>query len=161
MVCCWVVCGGQNQSNRARPNCMFIPGLFVGGNCLLNDGTVSVVRSPHSPCLPAGNTATNRQDFPLPDPPASVEASGGFNYPNSNGFQFEAVAIHKCIREGRTLSDQYTPNEMMAVRTRRATAIISSIFVLYKYLHACRENTNTHTTVSVVTQCCPAPSRRK
>eukprot|EP00903_Cladosiphon_okamuranus_P012750 g11920.t1 len=62
-----------------------------------------------------GNVSTTREDFPLPEPPASVEVSGGFNYPNSNGFQFEAVAIHKCIREGRTSSDQYTPNDMMAV----------------------------------------------
>eukprot|EP00752_Nemacystus_decipiens_P003343 g3092.t1 len=62
-----------------------------------------------------GNTSTMRQDFPLPDPPASVGASGGFNYPNSNGFQFEALAIHKCIREGRMWSDKYTPKEMMAV----------------------------------------------
>lgn len=77
----------------------------------------------------AGNTATNRHDFPLPDPPASVETSGGFNYPNSNGFQFEAVAIHKCIREGKTLSDQYTPNEMMAVRMYKRTG---------RLFHACR-----------------------
>lgn len=63
----------------------------------------------------SGNTNTTRHDFPLPDPPASVEATGGFNYPNSNGFQFEAEAVHKCIREGKTYSDQYTPNEMLAV----------------------------------------------
>lgn len=63
-----------------------------------------------------GNTSTMREDFPLPEPPASVEASGGFNYPNSNGFQFEASAIHKCIREGRTSSDQYAQKDMMAVR---------------------------------------------
>ncbi|CAN0262765.1 unnamed protein product [Ectocarpus fasciculatus] len=62
-----------------------------------------------------GNTTTIRHEFPLPNPPASVDASGGFNYPNSNGFQFEAVAIHKCIRGGRTSSDQYTPDEMLAV----------------------------------------------
>jgi hypothetical protein len=32
-------------------------------------------------------------DYPLPCPPPSVPASGGFNYPNSNGFQFEAMAL--------------------------------------------------------------------
>lgn len=64
----------------------------------------------------AGEIVTTRHDFPLPDPPASVEAAGGFNYPNSNGFQYEADAIHKCIREGRTSCDLYTTSEMMAVR---------------------------------------------
>ena len=64
----------------------------------------------------AGETVTTRHDFPLPDPPASVEAAGGFNYPNSNGLQYEADAIHKCIREGRTSSDLYTTSEMIAVR---------------------------------------------
>jgi len=72
-----------------------------------------------SPCCRSGNVTTVRQDFPLPEPPASVEASGGFNYPNSNGFQYEAVAIHKCIREGRTCSEQYTPNDMLVVRLFR------------------------------------------
>ncbi|CAM9127419.1 unnamed protein product [Hapterophycus canaliculatus] len=62
-----------------------------------------------------GNTTTTRHDFPLPDPPASVEATGGFNYPNSNGFQYEAVAIHQCIRGGHASSDQYSPDEIMAV----------------------------------------------
>lgn len=75
----------------------------------------------------AGETVTTRHDFPLPDPPASVEAAGGFNYPNSNGFQYEADAIHKCIRAGRTSSDLYTTSEMMAVRLsiirRRLTLI--------------------------------------
>lgn len=66
-----------------------------------------------------------RQDFPLPDPPASVEATGGFNYPNSVGFHYEALAVHKSIRAGRTSCEQYTPAEMMAVRAHS---------VQYKYI---------------------------
>lgn len=73
--------------------------------------------SRHALEFPAGNTTTTLHDFPLPDPPATVEATGGFNYPNSNGFQYEAVAIHQCIRGGQVSSDQYTPNEIMAVRS--------------------------------------------
>lgn len=64
---------------------------------------------------PAGNITTTRHDFPLPDPPASVEEAGGFNYPNSTGFQFEAEAVYKCIREGRTTCAQYTGSEMITV----------------------------------------------
>lgn len=77
--------------------------------------TLSYECTTFDPVLFSGNTTTIRHEFPLPNPPASVDASGGFNYPNSNGFQFEAVAIHKCIRGGRTSSDQYTPDEMLAV----------------------------------------------
>lgn len=65
----------------------------------------------------AGETVATRHDFPLPDPPASVAAAGGFNYPNSNGFQYEADAIYKCIREGQISCDLYTTSEMMAVRS--------------------------------------------
>lgn len=43
-------------------------------------------------------------DYPLPAPPASVEASGGFNYPNSNGFQYEALAV-QVGRSSRTTTD--------------------------------------------------------
>ncbi|CAM9605269.1 unnamed protein product [Ectocarpus sp. 6 AP-2014] len=87
------------------------------------EGRIKLLSPAHCPtaievttkAIGRGNTTTIRHDFPLPDPPASVDASGGFNYPNSNGFQFEAAAIHKCIRGGRTSSDQYTPDEMLAV----------------------------------------------
>lgn len=41
----------------------------------------------------SGNVEERVFDYPLPCPPPSVPASGGFNYPNSNGFQFEAMAL--------------------------------------------------------------------
>lgn len=41
----------------------------------------------------SGNVEERVFDYPLPTPPPSVAASGGFNYPNSNGFQFEAMAL--------------------------------------------------------------------
>lgn len=65
---------------------------------------------------PAGNSATKCYDFPLPDVPPSVEAAGGFFYPNSNGFQYEAAAVYNCIRSGKTSCPMYPPGEMVAVR---------------------------------------------
>lgn len=70
----------------------------------------------HAPNSFAANTILERMDFPLPPVPESVEKAGGFNYPNSNGFQFEAEAIHQCIRDGKTSCPVYPSGEMVAVR---------------------------------------------
>ncbi|CAM9907701.1 unnamed protein product [Discosporangium mesarthrocarpum] len=62
-----------------------------------------------------GNSTTQRYDFNLPELPASVKAAGDFYYPNSNGFQYEAAAVHKAIRAGHTSCSEYPLEETIAV----------------------------------------------
>ncbi|CAN0293165.1 unnamed protein product [Phaeothamnion confervicola] len=62
-----------------------------------------------------GNVERELLEFPLPPPPAAVVVTGGFNYPNSEGFAFEARAIHRCVRAGLTHCPQYPPEEVLAV----------------------------------------------
>lgn len=54
-------------------------------------------------------------DYTLPPHPASVDAAGGFNYPNSNGFQYEAAAVQRCIAKGLGECPQYTAEESLTV----------------------------------------------
>jgi dihydrodiol dehydrogenase / D-xylose 1-dehydrogenase (NADP) len=54
-------------------------------------------------------------DYPLPPHPASVDATGEFNYPNSNGFQYEAAAVQRCISKGLAECPQYTADESLVV----------------------------------------------
>ena len=53
-------------------------------------------------------------DYTLPEPPASVAATGGFNYPNSNGFQYEAAAVQRCVLAGAAECPQFTVAETVA-----------------------------------------------
>lgn len=62
-----------------------------------------------------GNVVEQLVDYPLPAPPAAVDAAGGFNYPNSNGFQYEAAAVQRCIARGLGECPQYTAEESLAV----------------------------------------------
>ncbi|CAM9310474.1 unnamed protein product [Heterosigma akashiwo] len=48
-----------------------------------------------------GNVERETLEFPLPDEPPAIAASGGFNYPNSIGFSYEAAAVQQCLRAGR------------------------------------------------------------
>lgn len=61
-------------------------------------------------------------DFPLPPlPPAALAApvspdmSEYFNYPNSNGFQYEAAAVQRCLLAGLKECPQYPNDEMLQV----------------------------------------------
>lgn len=81
-----------------------------------------------TPSLPQPNQPTNQQplkrpgnvveqlvDYPLPPPPSAVATAGGFNYPNSNGFQYEAAAVQRCIARGLPECPQYTAEESLVV----------------------------------------------
>ncbi len=54
-------------------------------------------------------------DYPLPPPPAAVDAAGGFNYPNSQGFQYEAAAVQRCLARGLVECPQYSAEESLVV----------------------------------------------
>jgi len=54
-------------------------------------------------------------EYEIPEPPKSVTDAGGFNYPNSNGFQYEALAVHRCLLSNYKYAPQYTPEETLAV----------------------------------------------
>jgi dihydrodiol dehydrogenase / D-xylose 1-dehydrogenase (NADP) len=55
--------------------------------------------------------------YPLPEVTVEMEEAGGFEYPNSIGFCYEAAAVARCIKAGRLEAPQYTHQEtLFAVR---------------------------------------------
>ncbi|CAM9621800.1 unnamed protein product [Chrysoparadoxa australica] len=62
-----------------------------------------------------GNVTSKRVEYPLPAETEEMEQAGGFHYPNSLGFHYEALAVHRCIRAGLTYCPQYSPEECVAV----------------------------------------------
>lgn len=62
-----------------------------------------------------GNVETQIHEYPLRPEPQEVTMSGGFYYPNSQGFKYEAEAVHRAIRSGLRECPDYTHAEMEAV----------------------------------------------
>ena len=55
----------------------------------------------------------NEYNFPLPENTPEIEKAGGFFYPNSQGFCYEAAAVARCIAGGKTEAPQYTLAETL------------------------------------------------
>jgi len=51
--------------------------------------------------------------YPLPEDSEQVKAAGGFVYPNSVGFMYEAAAVARCIAAGKTEVPQFTHAETL------------------------------------------------
>jgi dihydrodiol dehydrogenase / D-xylose 1-dehydrogenase (NADP) len=51
--------------------------------------------------------------YPLPKDTPEIEQAGGFHYPNSAGFSYEAAAVARCIAAGKLEAPQYTLAETM------------------------------------------------
>jgi dihydrodiol dehydrogenase / D-xylose 1-dehydrogenase (NADP) len=47
-------------------------------------------------------------DYPLPDDTPEIAAAGGYYYPNSAGFMYEAAAVARCIAAGKNEAPQFT-----------------------------------------------------
>lgn len=60
-----------------------------------------------------GNQETVDFDYPLPEDTAEIVQAGGFVYPNSAGFCYEAAAVARCIAAGKTEVPQYTLAETL------------------------------------------------
>ena len=52
-------------------------------------------------------------EFPLPADTPEIEAAGGYCYPNSAGFAYEAAAVARCIAAGKIEAPQYTLQETL------------------------------------------------
>lgn len=52
-------------------------------------------------------------EYPLPRDTEAITKAGGFNYPNSEGFCYEAAAVARCISSGKTEAPQYTLAETL------------------------------------------------
>ena len=52
-------------------------------------------------------------DFPLPPKPAGALA---FHYPRSEGFVYEARAVHAALRAGKTALDEWTHAESLTTQ---------------------------------------------
>mmetsp|Transcript_16582 Transcript_16582/g.48091 ORF Transcript_16582/g.48091 Transcript_16582/m.48091 type:complete len:394 (-) Transcript_16582:42-1223(-) len=52
-------------------------------------------------------------EYPLPEDTEEIKAAGGFFYPNSAGFIYEAAAVARCISGGKREVPQYTHAETL------------------------------------------------
>jgi dihydrodiol dehydrogenase / D-xylose 1-dehydrogenase (NADP) len=52
-------------------------------------------------------------EYPLPEDTDQITTAGGFNYPNSAGFVYEAAAVARCIAAGKTEVPQFTLEETL------------------------------------------------
>ena len=52
-------------------------------------------------------------EYPLPEDTEEIIASGGFFYPNSAGFCYEAAAVARCIASGKREAPQFTLADTM------------------------------------------------
>jgi dihydrodiol dehydrogenase / D-xylose 1-dehydrogenase (NADP) len=78
-------------------------------------GTLRVHRPAHTPTKLTLSVAESREvsreesfEFPLPPPPKRARP---FNYPGSQGFVYEAQAVHTALREGRLQCAEWTHRE--------------------------------------------------
>ena len=82
-------------------------------------GTLRIHRSAHTPTKLTLSTAVGRDlvdevlDFPLPPIPPGARP---FNYPGSQGFVYEARAVHAALREGRLEADEWTHEESVTTQ---------------------------------------------
>ena len=60
-----------------------------------------------------GNIGEETFYYPLLEETDEIKKAGGFFYPNSTGFMYEAAAVARCIAAGKTFAPQYTLNETM------------------------------------------------
>jgi dihydrodiol dehydrogenase / D-xylose 1-dehydrogenase (NADP) len=58
-------------------------------------------------------TITKVYDYPLPADTEAIISAGGFVYPNSAGFCYEAAAVARCIAAGKRETPQYTLAETL------------------------------------------------
>lgn len=49
--------------------------------------------------------------YPLPEETDEIKNTGGFVYPNSAGFMYEAAAVARCIAAGKLEAPQFTHAE--------------------------------------------------
>ena len=56
-------------------------------------------------------TGSTIYEYPLPEDTEEIQNSGGYYYPNSAGFCYEAAAVARCIAAGKKEVPQYTLKE--------------------------------------------------
>lgn len=83
-------------------------------------GTLRIHRSAHTPTKLTLSVAESREvsreqsfDFPLPPPPKRALP---FNYPGSQGFVYQAHAVHDALREGRLQCHEWTHEESVTTQ---------------------------------------------
>ena len=52
-------------------------------------------------------------EYPLPEDTPAITQAGGFNYPNSQGFCYEAAAIARCIASNKKEAPQFTHDDTL------------------------------------------------
>jgi len=60
-----------------------------------------------------GNGGSTVYEYPVPKDTQEIIEAGGYFYPNSAGFAYEAAAVARCIASGKTEVPQYTLNETL------------------------------------------------
>ena len=61
-----------------------------------------------------GQAAGNYEfEYPVPEDTEEITTAGGYYYPNSSGFAYEAAAVARCIDAGRMEPPQYTLSDAL------------------------------------------------
>ena len=63
-----------------------------------------------------GKVVPNHYEYPLPPDTLEIQTAGGYNYPNSAGFAYEAAAVARCIARGQACCPQFTLEETILVQ---------------------------------------------
>ena len=58
-----------------------------------------------------GVAGTTTYEYPLPEDTEEIKKAGGYEYPNSAGFCYEAAAVARCIAAGKREVPQFTLQE--------------------------------------------------
>ena len=70
-------------------------------------------------------------EYPLPEETEEIQQTGGFVYPNSAGFMYEAAAVARCIASGKVEVPQFTwaetySNALLVDETRKQLGVKST-----------------------------------
>jgi dihydrodiol dehydrogenase / D-xylose 1-dehydrogenase (NADP) len=60
-----------------------------------------------------GQVETVVYEYPLPEDTEEIKTAGGYHYPNSTGFIYEAAAVARCIAAGKKEVPQFTLAETL------------------------------------------------
>lgn len=60
-----------------------------------------------------GNNGTDTYEYALPEDTEEIIKAGKYFYPNSAGLAYEAAAVARCIKAGKTEAPQYTLAETL------------------------------------------------
>jgi dihydrodiol dehydrogenase / D-xylose 1-dehydrogenase (NADP) len=72
-------------------------------------------------------------EYPIPEDTDAIKKAGGYFYPNSAGFAYEAAAVARCIAAGKMEAPQYTLAEtLVAMKILEQTRLQLGVKAVYE-----------------------------